>query len=535
MSLASRVDALAARIAVAVKALQNDPRWTNSRTPTAHASTHAANGSDPITPAAIGAAADSAVVHLTGTETINGAKTFGAAPAVPVGNLLTHPVRRDDARLTDARTPLAHAASHAPGQPDALTGYVPTSAIGAASGVAGLDAGGKIPQAQLPAIALVDFLGAVGSDAAMLALTGQRGDWATRTDLGVDYQLIAEPSTTLASWRAMSYPASPVSSVNGRTGVVTGLAEASALAGYQPVDSDLTTIAGLVPADGQLLRRVAGAWAASTLTAADVGAAATVHTHAAADITSGSFPASRLPGASPSAYGIVLLQGDLDGTAAAPTIRATGTRDATTYLRGDGAWATPPAGGASTRVTGSDFDRQVYGDLISNGHRDDAAATWAQTNTLRTFLVLLGRLPAGEPIAGFRMGRIVAAAGTVPALTCALFSSTALGATSWARAGAGNVTMAATGTGIISTPLAVAAQASDLWYVLQVVLSGSITTYPSWASSPAVPAAAAALVTPGTGSTTVSGTSSSVTAPGATINPTTGWTALGQKPWAALY
>lgn len=81
--------------------------------------------------------------------------------------------------------------------------------------------GGKIPQAQLPAIAMVDFLGNVNSQAAMLALNGQRGDWCNRTDLGTEWQLIAEPSTSLSSWAQKIYPASPVSSVHGRTGAVT--------------------------------------------------------------------------------------------------------------------------------------------------------------------------------------------------------------------------------------------------------------------------------------------------------------------------
>lgn len=81
--------------------------------------------------------------------------------------------------------------------------------------------GGVIPQAQLPAIAVTEFLGAVANQTAMLALAGQRGDWCTRTDTGTDWQLIAEPSSTLASWRERTYPASPVSSVAGRTGAVT--------------------------------------------------------------------------------------------------------------------------------------------------------------------------------------------------------------------------------------------------------------------------------------------------------------------------
>jgi hypothetical protein len=55
----------------------------------------------------------------------------------------------------------------------------------------------------------------------MLALTGQRGDWCTRSDKGTDWQLIADDPTQLANWRERTYPASPVSSVAGRTGAVT--------------------------------------------------------------------------------------------------------------------------------------------------------------------------------------------------------------------------------------------------------------------------------------------------------------------------
>ena len=51
---------------------------------------------------------DNAVVHLTGAETVAGVKTFSSAPLVPIGSLLANPVRRDDARLSDARTPTAH-------------------------------------------------------------------------------------------------------------------------------------------------------------------------------------------------------------------------------------------------------------------------------------------------------------------------------------------------------------------------------------------------------------------------------------------
>lgn len=51
----------------------DDPTTTNSRTPTAHATSHAAAGTDPVTPAAIGAATTTALTSLSGTvTTLNG-------------------------------------------------------------------------------------------------------------------------------------------------------------------------------------------------------------------------------------------------------------------------------------------------------------------------------------------------------------------------------------------------------------------------------------------------------------------------------
>src|SRR6185312_12179427 len=82
---------------------------------------------------------------------------------------------------------------------DAL--LIPLTQKAAANGVATLDSGGKIPQAQLPAVALTDYLGPVNSQAAMLALVGQRGDWCSRTDRGTDWQLIGDDATQLANWR----------------------------------------------------------------------------------------------------------------------------------------------------------------------------------------------------------------------------------------------------------------------------------------------------------------------------------------------
>lgn len=63
---------------------------------------------------------------------------------------------------------------------------IETSEKGAANGVAELDAGGKIPQSQVPAIAITE-VSVVGSEAAMIALVAEEGDFAKRTDEGVSY------------------------------------------------------------------------------------------------------------------------------------------------------------------------------------------------------------------------------------------------------------------------------------------------------------------------------------------------------------
>lgn len=96
-----------------------------------------------------------------------------------------------------------------------------TSEKGAANGYASLGADGKIPNAQLPDLAISDFLGEVANQAAMLALTGEKGDWCTRTDENKDYIAIDNDLTQASSWRAITTPNSGVSSFNGRTGAVT--------------------------------------------------------------------------------------------------------------------------------------------------------------------------------------------------------------------------------------------------------------------------------------------------------------------------
>lgn len=94
---------------------------------------------------------------------------------------------------------------------------------GAANGIATLGADGKLNASQIPQIAISDFLGEVATKAAMLALTGQRGDWAIRTDTNETYMLIAEDATLAASWKVIVTPQDGVTALRNTSGSVTGL------------------------------------------------------------------------------------------------------------------------------------------------------------------------------------------------------------------------------------------------------------------------------------------------------------------------
>lgn len=102
----------------------------------------------------------------------------------------------------------------------ALNDKISSTEKGAVSGVATLDAGGKIPSSQLPLIALVDVT-PVASQSAQLALTAQKGDVAVRTDQNKSYMHNGGTAGTMADWQELLTPTDTVLSVNGQTGVVT--------------------------------------------------------------------------------------------------------------------------------------------------------------------------------------------------------------------------------------------------------------------------------------------------------------------------
>lgn len=158
----------------------------------------------------------------TGSVTAVGTAAASALASHEADTTNVHGIADTSALATTASV-TAEAAARA--SADAL--LIPLTQKAAANGVATLGADSKIPTAQLPDLAISAFLGTAASQAAMLALAGQRGDWTVRTDTDPDstWMLVDDDPTILANWRQLATVTDAVASVNGRTGAVVGLAE----------------------------------------------------------------------------------------------------------------------------------------------------------------------------------------------------------------------------------------------------------------------------------------------------------------------
>ncbi len=81
--------------------------------------------------------------------------------------------------------------------------------------------GGVVPTSQIPAVAVVQYLGQAANQSAMLALRGEGGDWCIRTDSYTEWVIVANNGASLADWIQLPTGIAPVSSINGQTGAVT--------------------------------------------------------------------------------------------------------------------------------------------------------------------------------------------------------------------------------------------------------------------------------------------------------------------------
>lgn len=182
---------------------------------------------------------------------------------------------------------------------------------------------------------------------------------------------------------------------------------------------------------------------------------------------------------------------------------------------------------------GAQWAPNVYGTLYENLERDDANSTLIMASGFRTWLVLLGLVPAGT-YSTFKLYLSAVATGTAGVYTCALFGGSSMTNTSWARLGSGNVTLPSlTGSpGLISTSLSFTLATPTYVALEMVVTTAPGTLYPTFAASGAV-TSGATFLNPTSGCP-VFGQLNASTAPASTLNPTTGFTAQAQKIWCAL-
>ena len=149
----------------------NDARLSNARTPTAHKTTHKTGGTDALTPADIGAVPTTVQV-IAGTGLSGGGSlTANRTLTVKYGTGAGTVCQGNDSRLNNARTPVAHKATHAAGGADALT----PEDIGAASNTVkiragvGLSGGGPLSADVTLAAKLTDSVSSTDSTTAASA------------------------------------------------------------------------------------------------------------------------------------------------------------------------------------------------------------------------------------------------------------------------------------------------------------------------------------------------------------------------------
>lgn len=328
-------------------------------------------------------------------------------------------------------------------QPGALAAVATSGAYADLSGKPSIpdsydDLTGTVPTSALPTLAINEVF-TVASQAAMLALTAQRGDVAIRTDVSATFILASDSPGTLADWKQLAIPADAVLSVNGQTGIVVlakadiGLGNVSNLApadlpvstatqtaldAKQASDSDLTTIAGLSPSADDLLQRVAGAWAARTpaqvktslaLAKGDVGLGSVDNTSDADKPVSTAQQTAinaRIPASTVNAKGDLLV-GSADDTVGRLAVGSNGQipyADSTQTL--GIRWDAPPSGGggASLNHTAARYGCKA---ITMNPHN---LGVGTGSGGLKFIAMASGRLyqmrvalPAGEAVSSVRV------------------------------------------------------------------------------------------------------------------------------------
>ncbi|MDR1493059.1 MAG: hypothetical protein LBT05_10100 [Planctomycetaceae bacterium] len=252
-----------------------------------------------------------------------------ALPRDPIENLHATTKQYVDAGLSSkAAATHTHTTSQIVG-----LGTAATCNTGIASGnIPILDTSGKLNISVIPATAITDTF-VVATEAAMLALTCQKGDVAVRTDLKKSFILRVEPASALANWQELLSPTDAVASVNGKNGTVILVAsDVGAIAATEKASAN-----GVATLDASSKIPIAQLPTQSTLgnstTTVPTSAAVFAHSNVPSAHSSTSTPtpnriamfdtSSRLKSAEPSATNDVATKNYVDTKLGAATYRGT--------------------------------------------------------------------------------------------------------------------------------------------------------------------------------------------------------------------
>lgn len=169
----------------------------------------------------------------------NAAAASEANAATSEANAATSEQNAATSEANAAQSEQNAAASAAAAQTFDPANYIPVTEKAAASGVATLDANGKVVTNQLPPLVLVETF-VCANETEQLAANAQQGDVAVRTDLNKSFIHLGTSNGTMADWQELLTPTDAVQSVDGRVGNVT-LSDLYAAAGHNH-DTDYAAI-----------------------------------------------------------------------------------------------------------------------------------------------------------------------------------------------------------------------------------------------------------------------------------------------------